>query len=100
VGFLIDFNDEKENHRRVNKAHADRLVEALRRETTIALEYQEYQPGRRRPVAAPETLMFTPAYTRQFEPDLKRLRLGGHDLTYSFGHYVLLTAGGVQAAGL
>jgi mRNA interferase YafQ len=25
--------------------------------------------------------MFTPAYTRQFERDLKRLRHGGHDLT-------------------
>jgi mRNA interferase YafQ len=25
--------------------------------------------------------MFTPAYTRQFERDLKRLRSGGHDLT-------------------
>jgi mRNA interferase YafQ len=25
--------------------------------------------------------MFTPAYTRQFERDLKRLRRGGHDLT-------------------
>jgi mRNA interferase YafQ len=25
--------------------------------------------------------MFTPAYTRQFELDLKRLHRGGHDLT-------------------
>ena len=25
--------------------------------------------------------MFTPAYTRQFERDLKRLRRGGHDLS-------------------
>jgi hypothetical protein len=25
--------------------------------------------------------MFKPAYTRQFERDLKRLRRGGHDLT-------------------
>jgi dipeptidyl aminopeptidase/acylaminoacyl peptidase len=31
------------NDIRVNKAHSDRLVEALRRETTIALEYHEYQ---------------------------------------------------------
>ena len=37
--------------------------------------------------------MFTPAYTRQFERDLKSLRRGGHDLTLLKAMLTKLLAG-------
>ena len=37
--------------------------------------------------------MFTPAYTRQLERDLKRLRRGGHDLTLLKAMLAKLLAG-------
>jgi mRNA interferase YafQ len=37
--------------------------------------------------------MFTPAYTRQFERDLKRLRRRGHDLTLLKAMLTKLLAG-------
>jgi mRNA interferase YafQ len=37
--------------------------------------------------------MFTPAFTRQFQRDLKRLRRGGHDLTLLKAALTKLMAG-------